>query len=190
MGERTLYKQKRNLMEAVKTTWNIDTAHSELLFKVRHMVISTVTGKFNNFSATVKSESEDFDGADIIMEADVASISTNNTDRDNHLKSDDFFNAEKFPKLRFTNGKLNRKGEDYTLTGELTIRDVTRKVTFDASFNGMGKDPWGNTKAGFELSGKINRTDFGLNWNAALEAGGVLVSEEVKLSANIQVQID
>lgn len=176
-------------MEATKTAWSVDLAHSELLFKVRHMVISTVTGKFDRFTATVNAENEDFDGAEIEMEADIASISTNNTDRDNHLKSEDFFNAEKFPVMKLSNGKLSKSGSDYTLTGALTIREVTREVTFDVEFNGVGKDPWGNLKAGFEVNGKINRTDFGLNWNAALETGGVLVSEEVKLSANLQLVV-
>lgn len=176
-------------MEATKTAWSVDLAHSELLFKVRHMVISTVTGKFDRFTATVNAENEDFDGAEIEMEADIASISTNNTDRDNHLKSEDFFNAEKFPVMKLSNGKLSKSGSDYKLTGALTIHEVTREVTFDVEFNGVGKDPWGNLKAGFEVNGKINRTDFGLNWNAALETGGVLVSEEVKLSANIQLQV-
>lgn len=175
-------------MEATQTTWKIDLAHSELMFKVRHMVISTVTGKFNNFSATVNSDNEDFDGAEIEMEAEIKSISTNNEDRDNHLKSDDFFAADKHPMLKFSNGKLSNNGGDYKLTGDLTLRGVTKSVTFDVDFNGVGKDPWGNMKAGFELSGKINRTDWGLKWNATLETGGVLVSEEVKLSANLQLQ--
>ncbi len=176
-------------MEATKTTWNVDLAHSEILFKVRHMVISTVTGKFGKFSATVHADSDDFDGAEVEMEAEVSTIDTNNGDRDNHLRSGDFFNAEQFPKLTLTNGKLTRKGGDYELTGDLTIRDVTKPVRFDVEFNGVGKDPWGNTKAGFEVEGKINRTDYGLNWNAALETGGVLVSEEVKLTANLQFAV-
>lgn len=176
-------------METTKTSWSVDLAHSEVLFKVRHMVISTVTGKFDKFSATVNSDQEDFDGAEVEMEAEIASISTNNTDRDNHLKSDDFFNVEKYPTMKLNNGKLSKFGGDYKLTGMLTIRDITREITFDVDFNGVGKDPWGNKKAGFEISGKINRTDFGLNWNAALETGGVLVSEEVRLTAHIQLQL-
>lgn len=171
-----------------KTKWNLDTAHSEITFKVKHMMITNVSGKFENFSADVETEGHDFTRSTISFSADISSITTGNADRDNHLKSADFFNAEAHPKLTFVSRKFEKADEDeYVLTGDLTIRDVTKQVTFDVEFGGIGKDPWGNQKAGFTLKGKINRTDFGLNWNAALETGGVLVGEEVKLSAEIQL---
>lgn len=167
-------------------TWKVDQAHSELQFKVRHMVISTVTGSFENFTGSVESTNEDFDQARVTLEAEVASINTNNADRDTHLKSDDFFGADAHPKLTFS-GVLH-KGTNYRLVGDLTIKGVTKSIELAVDFNGSAKDPWGNLKAGFEVSGKLNRTDFGLKWNAAIETGGVLVSEEVKLIANIQLQ--
>jgi polyisoprenoid-binding protein YceI len=169
--------------------WAIDTAHTEVKFKVKHLVISTVTGSFKTFEGEVSSETEDFDGADVNFSIDIASIDTNNGDRDNHLKSDDFFSAEKFPKMTFRNGKLSKNGGDYSLTGELTIRDVSKKVTLDVDYNGTVLDPWGNKKAGFELSGKINRKDFGLVWNVVTETGGMLVGEDVKLEISAQLAV-
>jgi polyisoprenoid-binding protein YceI len=171
---------------AQQKTWIVDQAHSELQFKVRHMVISTVTGSFENFTARVESENDDFDQARVTLEADVASINTNNTDRDNHLKSNDFFGADTHPKLTFTG--ILRSGASYRLVGDLTIKGVTKSLELAVDFNGAAKDPWGNLKAGFEITGKLNRNDFGLTWNAVIETGGVLVSEEVKLLANIQLQ--
>ncbi len=173
---------------SIATKWAIDPAHSEVQFKVKHLVISTVTGKFKKFDGQVVSEKEDFDGAQISFTIDVSSIDTNSPDRDNHLKSDDFFAAEKHPEMTFENGILSKKGNgDYELTGDLTIRETTKKVSLDVEYNGTVKDPWGNTKAGFELSGKLNRKDFGLTWNTVTEAGGVLVGEEVKLDISIQL---
>lgn len=168
------------------TKWGLDTAHSEVLFKVKHLVITTVTGKFSKFGGTVESDSSDFDGAKVNFEIDTESIDTNNADRDKHLRSDDFFGVEKYPKMVFK-GQLNKSNEGYKLNGDLSIRDVTRNLTLDVDFNGTVKDPWGNQKAGFELSGKLNRKDFGLNWNAITEAGGMLVGEEVKLQMSIQL---
>lgn len=172
---------------AVKTKWNLDPSHSEIGFKVKHMMITNVSGSFEKFETKVETEEDDFATADIEFTADVSSITTNNTDRDNHLRSDDFFAAEKFPELKFKSTKIEKKGdEEYVLHGDLTIRDVTKPVKFDVEFGGIGKDPWGNQKAGFTVTGKIRRTDFNLNWNAALETGGVLVSEEVKILAEVQ----
>lgn len=168
--------------------WVLDPAHSELSFKVRHMVISTVTGNFEKFDASIESDSEDFSGAKVTMEADVASINTKNADRDAHLKSPDFFSADAYPRLRFANGILQKSGGEYALEGDLTIRDITKRIRFAVEFNGVAVDPWGNTKAGFELTGKLNRSDYGLSWNTITEAGGVLVSEEVKLIASVQFQ--
>lgn len=173
---------------AVKTAWAIDTAHSEIHFKVKHMMVSTVTGSFGKFEGTVESDEDDFDGAEIQFSADVDSINTNNKDRDAHLKSDDFFNAEKFPKLTFKSTSFEKKsGDNYRLVGDLTIRDITQQVELDVEYNGSAVDPYGNTKAGFELSGKISRKAYGLKWNAVTEAGSVVVSDEVRLVLNVQL---
>jgi polyisoprenoid-binding protein YceI len=169
------------------TKWAIDGAHSEIGFKAKHLMITTVSGKFEKFNAEVQTEGDDFTKGDIGFTAEIASVNTGNEQRDGHIRSADFFDAEKYPQLKFANGKLALvKDDKYVLTGDLTIRDVTKPVTLDVEFGGIAKDPWGNTKAGFVLSGKINRKDWGLNWNVALETGGVLVSEEVKLFADVQ----
>jgi polyisoprenoid-binding protein YceI len=167
---------------ATTTKWAIDPTHSEVSFKVKHLVISTVTGYFKSFEGSVESESEDFDGANISFSADIASIFTNQPDRDNHLKSADFFDAEKFPKMSFS-GIL--KGN--ALEGELTIKDITKKITLDVDFGGIVEDPYGQTKAGFEIEGKISRKEFGLMWNAITEAGSVVVSDQVRIIVNAQV---
>ena len=171
---------------AVATTWGIDPTHTEVQFKVKHLVISTVTGFFKKFEGSVVSEAEDFDGAKVSFSIDAASIDTNQADRDAHLKSADFFAADEYPTLNFE-GVLNKKGEEYELTGDMTIRDTTKQIVLDVEFGGIMVDPWGNTKAGFEINGKINRKEFGLNWNTITEAGGMLVGEEVKLHINAQV---
>jgi polyisoprenoid-binding protein YceI len=169
------------------TKWALDPTHSEIHFKVKHLMITTVTGSFKSFTAAAETETEDFSNASISFSADTASVDTGNEQRDGHLKSADFFDAEKFPTLSFVSTSYTKSGDDYALTGDLTIKDVTKSVTLAVEFGGVAKDPWGNTKAGFTLSGKINRKDFGLSWNAATETGGVLVSEEVKLLAEIQL---
>jgi polyisoprenoid-binding protein YceI len=169
------------------TKWGIDTTHTEVQFKVKHLVIATVTGFFKKFSGSVESESEDFDGASVNFSLDVNSIDTNQTDRDAHLKSPDFFAAEQYPTVDF-NGTLKKvSGNDYKLDGELTMRGTTKPVVMDVEFGGIMVDPWGNTKAGFEINGKVNRKDFGLNWNAITEAGGMVVSEEVKIHINAEL---
>jgi polyisoprenoid-binding protein YceI len=151
-------------------------------------MISYVLGNFREFEGAATTEGDDFSTAKISFSLNAASIDTEVADRDAHLKSADFFDAENFPKLTFAGNGLKDLGDDiYELTGDLTIKDVTKAVTLQAEFGGIGTDPWGNVKAGFAVSGKINRKDFGLNWNAALEAGGVLVGEEVKLSADIEL---
>lgn len=171
-----------------KTKWNLDPAHSELGFKVKHMMISNVSGSFEKFDINVETEETDFSAASIVFTADLDSISTGNVDRDSHLKSADFFDAQNHPTMRFVSTNFARKDDgEYVLNGNLTIRELTRPVSLDVEFGGIGKDPWGNEKAGFTITGKINRTDFKLNWNAALEAGGVLVGEEVKLHGEIQL---
>lgn len=172
---------------ATKTLWKIDPAHSEIQFKVKHLVISTVTGSFNSFDAEVETEGEDFETAEIHFEADVDSISTNNEDRDAHLKSDDFFNAEEHPKLTFDSTSLEKTGEDtYKLTGDLTIRGNTKTVELDVEYGGTVEDQYGQTKTGFEIRGTINRKEFGLEWDAVTEAGNVIVGDKIKLILNVQ----
>ena len=165
----------------MSTKWNLDPAHSEITFKVRHMMISNVKGEFKNFNVDLESEDENFKNVKANATIDTASISTNNTDRDNHLKSAEFFNAEAHPQITFETDSLN---DD--ITGNLTINGVTKPVKLEVDFGGINVDPWGQTKAGFSFEGKINRSDFGLNWNAALEAGGVMVSDEVKIAGELQ----
>lgn len=173
---------------AATTTWAIDSFHSEIHFKVKHLVITTVTGKFKEFSGKVETNSDDFTNAAIQFAAQTGSIDTGAEARDTHLKSSEFFDAEKFPELSFKSTSFMKKGDDYILNGDLTIRDVTRAVQLSVEFAGTTKDPfYGKTKAGFELNGKINRKDFGLVWGALTETGGAVVSDEVKLHANIQV---
>jgi polyisoprenoid-binding protein YceI len=168
--------------------WNIDTAHSEVQFKVKHLVISTVTGSFGSFEGQVEAEAEDFDGAKVNFSLDVASISTKQEDRDKHLKSADFFDADNYPKISFSEGVLRKKASDeYVLEGKLSIKGVTKAIILEATLGGIAKDPWGNTKAGFEVKGKIHRKDFGITWNAATEAGGLLVGEDVSLDINVQL---
>lgn len=171
-----------------KTKWNLDPTHSEIGFKVKHMMITNVSGSFGKFEASAETNGVDFSTAQITFSADVNSINTNNGDRDTHLKSGDFFDGENHPQLKFVSSKLEKKDEErFKLHGDLTIKGVTKPVTLDVEFGGIGKDPWGNEKAGFTITGKIKRTDWNLNWNAALETGGVLVSEEVRLIAEVQL---
>jgi polyisoprenoid-binding protein YceI len=169
-----------------KTKWAIDPTHSEVTFKVKHLVISTVTGAFKKFQGEISANEDNFDGSEVNVTIDVNSVDTNQADRDGHLKSEDFFAAERFPAIAF-NGVMDKAGDDYKLVGELTIRDVKKPVTLTVEFGGIVKDPWGNIKAGFEINGKINRKDFGLNWSALTEAGGMVVGEEVKLHFNIEL---
>ncbi|MBK6264505.1 YceI family protein [Marivirga sp. S37H4] len=170
-----------------KTKWNIDPTHSEVQFKVKHLVISTVSGQFSKFEGSLETEGDDFDGASASFQLDVNSVNTNVVDRDTHLKSADFFSAEQFPYIKFSNGKLNKAGDDYKLKGDLTIKDITRPITLDVEYGGSMVDGYGQNKAGFEVNGKINRKEFGLVWNMVTEAGGVVVGDEVKLQLNIQV---
>ncbi|WP_194776360.1 YceI family protein [Pararhodonellum marinum] len=169
------------------TKWAIDPTHSEISFKVKHLVISTVTGFFKSFEGFAETESDDFKQAKIEFTADIDSVNTNQKDRDTHLKSADFFDAEKFPKLKFENGILENRGGEYVLVGDLTIKDTTKSIELSVDFGGVAGDPYGNTKAGFELEGKISRKEFGLMWNAVTEAGSVVVSDQVKILANVQV---
>jgi polyisoprenoid-binding protein YceI len=169
--------------------WVIDPTHSEVQFKIKHLMITNVTGSFNLFTAEVQTEDEDFMRAKVSFTGQIDSISTGNEQRDAHLKSPDFFDAAKYPTLKFVATKFESVDNDgsYELYGDLTIRDITRNVKLGVEFGGVVQDAYGNTKAGFSINGKINRKDFGLVWNAVTEAGGVVVSDEVRLSCEIQL---
>lgn len=169
--------------------WVIDPTHSEVQFKVKHLMITTVTGSFNIFDASVETEDEDFMRAKVSFTADVNSISTNNEQRDAHLKSPEFFDAANYPQLKFVATKFESVDNDgsYELYGDLTIRDTTKNIKLDVETGGVIKDPYGNTKAGFSINGKFNRKDFGLTWNAVTEAGGVVVSDDVRIACEIQL---
>lgn len=168
------------------TKWALDPTHSELQFKVKHLMITTVTGSLKSFTAELASNEDDFTGAEISFNGEISSIDTGNTDRDTHLKSGDFFDADAHPSMKFKSTSVEKDGDDYIVKGDLTIKGETKAVKLTAEFGGIATDPWGNTKAGFTLSGKINRSEFGLTWNTALETGGVMVSEEVKILGELQ----
>ena len=171
----------------VKTTWAIDPTHSEVEFKIKHLVISTVKGIFKEFTGSVDVDGEDFSTADFHFEANVDSIFTNQTDRDNHLKSADFFDVANFPKISFKSTAVAKKSEDtYAITGDLTVRDVTKSIQLTAEFGGVATDPYGNVKAGFEITGAINRKEFGLTFHAVTEAGNIVLGEDIKLNINLQ----
>jgi len=172
----------------VATKWAIDPMHSEVQFKVKHLVISTVTGSFKNFEGTVEAEGDDFADAKIEFSLDINSVDTGQEQRDGHLKSADFFDAEKYPHISFKSTSITKEsGDDYKLTGDLTIKGITKPVTFEVEHGGIADDFYGNTKAGFEVKGKINRKDFGLTWDGVTEAGSIVVGEDIKLTANIQL---
>jgi len=179
----TLYAQNTN-----ESVWVIDKAHSKIGFAVTHLLITEVDGYFKDFDAKVVSSKPDFVDAKIEFTAKTASIFTDNEKRDEHLRSDDFFNSEKFPEMKFVSKSFKKVGKNkYRLTGDLTIRDVTKPITLDVVYNGTVKDPWGNTKAGFSVSGQLNRFDYGLKWNALTELGGAVVDKIVKLKINVQL---
>lgn len=164
------------------TTWTIDTAHSEIGFKVKHLVISTISGKFNSFEGKLEGDPNDLINAKISFSADIDSINTGNEQRDGHLKSADFFDAANHPKLIFTSTSIEKNGDtEYKVTGDLTIRNTTKPITLNVEFGGVHNNLYGQTVTGFEITGKIKRLEYGLTWNAVTEAGGVVVSDEVKL---------
>jgi polyisoprenoid-binding protein YceI len=167
--------------------WKIDTTHSNIGFKIKHMMFTNVKGNFNSYSASVEMPESNFEKAKLTFEADASSINTNNADRDNHLKSADFFDAEQFPTVKFESTNISKKSDNgYAVTGNLTMHGVTQPVTLNAEYSGLMKDPWGNTKLALSLEGKVNRKEWGLNWNSALESGGVLVSENVNFDIETQ----
>lgn len=168
------------------TIWNIDNNHSGVHFSVRHMVVSKVRGRFAKYDGTVHLE-EDLTKAKVEVTIDAASIETGTPDRDTHLRSADFFDVEKFPSLTFRSTRVERvDGDKFRLIGDLTIRDVTREVVLEASYGGRSKDPWGNERAGFDAKTSLDRKDFGLTWNQALELGGVLVGDKVELEIEVE----
>jgi len=175
----------KNIMAT--TNWNLDASHSEVTFKVKHLVISTVSGQFKEFSATATTEGNDFSTAKINFDINAASLDTGKEMRDGHLRGNDFFNSESFPTIQFASTAVRKTGGDqYEIDGQLTIRDVTKAITLQTEMGGIAVDLYGQTKAGFEVSGKIKRQEFGLTWNALTEAGGAVVSDEVKFMANVQ----
>ncbi len=172
-----------------QTKWKFDKAHTNIGFSVTHLVITEVEGKFKKFKGSVITDGNNFENAKIEFSADVNSISTGNKKRDNHLKSDDFFNAAKFPKLTFKSKSFKKVSDNkYKLVGDLTIRGITKEVTLDVTLNGIIKDPWGGTRAGFKITGEINRFDFGLKWNKLIEAGGAVVGKTVRIIINAELK--
>ena len=170
------------------TTYKIDAMHSDVTFKVKHLMISTVTGSFANFDATLEAEQDDFSDAKITFNADIASITTGNEQRDWHLKAEDFFDTAKYPTLTFISTSFTKvDGSDYELAGNLTIKDVTKPVVLAVQYGGTMTDFYGQFKAGFDISGKISRSEFGLTWSAVTETGGIVVSDDVKLNLSIQM---
>ncbi|MFN3872354.1 MAG: YceI family protein [Ignavibacterium sp.] len=168
--------------------WKIDKSHSEIKFKVKHLVISTVTGQFKEFDATVESEKSDFSDAKISFWADVNSIDTRNEKRDSHLKSADFFDAANYPRITFESRSINKKSEnEYEVVGDISIRGVTKEIKLNVTYNGTVKGFGGVEVAGFEITGKLNRFDFGLKWNALTEAGGIVVGDEVKIEISCEL---
>lgn len=173
---------------AQTTAWDTDKAHSSITFSVPHMVISEVVGRFDDFSVSVRSDKDDFADAAIDVSINTASVNTDNEKRDQHLRSDDFFNAEKYPTIRFVSKKIGKSGDNtYAITGDLTIRDVTKTVTLDGKLGGTITDQRGNRRAGFKISGSLNRFDYGLKWNAAVETGGLVVGETVSFTAHLEL---
>ena len=171
----------------MKTNWKSDNTHSEIGFKVKHMMITNVNGSFKSFNAEATTDGEDFSNAHFKFTADIDSIDTGLSDRDAHLKSDDFFNAESFPQLTFSSTEVKSTGNDeYKIIGDMTIRDITRRIELDADFGGIALDLYNQTKAGLTISGKIKRSEFGLKWNAITEAGNIVVSDDIKVNSEIQ----
>lgn len=176
-------------MSEEKTKWVLDAAHSEIGFKVKHLMITNVKGEFKTFEASIYTTGDDFMSAEIDFWMDPASVDTRNADRDNHLKSADFFDVENHKQINFVANTYEAVDNDgsYELYGDLTIKGITHRVKLDVEFGGVVTDPWGNKKAGFTINGKINRKDFGLVWNVPLEGGGILVSEDVNISCSVQL---
>lgn len=171
-----------------QTTWNIDPSHSTIRFAVDHMVISEVEGTFSTYEGSVITTTADFSDAKINFTVDVNSVNTDNAKRDEHLRGADFFETEKYPKMTFVSSSVTKTGtEKYNLKGKLTLHGVTKEITLSMTYGGTTKDPWGNTKAGLKVTGVINRTDFGLKYNSVLEAGSLMIGEEVTITAKVEL---
>jgi len=172
----------------VPTNWTVDASHSNVKFSVTHLVVSTVDGNFKTFSGNVIATNPDFTNANVSFKIDVNTVNTDNEARDKHLKSDDFFNAEKYQNMSFTSTSFKKvKGNYYVLEGNLTIRDITKKVKFAVIYGGTAKDPWGGTRAGFRASTNISRKEFGLKWNKTTEAGGAVLGDDVTVNLNVEL---
>ncbi|MBH8559293.1 YceI family protein [Hymenobacter negativus] len=172
---------------ATATKWTLDPTHSEIQFKIKHLVISTVTGSFKSFQGSMQSASDDnFENAQVEFSLNVDSIDTNQEMRDGHLKGEEFFDAAKYPTIKFESTSFVKDGDGYKVTGNLTMKDVTKPVTLEAEYGGSAVDFYGNHKAGFEVTGKINRKEFGLTWGGITEAGAIVLGDDVKLIANVQ----
>lgn len=172
----------------METNWNVDKMHSEVGFKVKHMMITNVSGSFGDFDVHATTQGDDFSTAQIGFKVKIDSIDTGVADRDGHLKSDDFFNSEAYPEMTFKSTGITKKDdENFTISGDLTIRDITKKIDFDAEFGGIAVDPYGQTKAGLTVTGKLKRSEFGLKWSAITEAGSIVVSDDIKLNGEIQL---
>jgi len=174
------------------TKWNLDAAHSEIGFRVRHMMLTNVSGKFQNFEGALERYDDSFDNASITFTSEIESLSTGNEERDTHLLGSDFFDAVQFPKMTFISKSFNKLNDrDFSLEGDLTLHGITKPIKLQLGFEGISPDPWGNTRAGFNVRGKLNRKDWGLNWNSLLETGGMMVGEEITLDVQLQfIQIN
>jgi polyisoprenoid-binding protein YceI len=185
--KRTFVLKLQRKRKMATTNWTLDPSHSEIGFKVRHMMISNVSGAFTRFAATLETEGEDFTTSKVSFTAETGSVFTGSDQRDGHIKSPDFFDSENFPLMTFTGTKIEKvSATEFVLHGDLSIRGKSKPVKFDVECSGIQKDPWGNRRAGFTITGKIKRSDWNLVWNVGLEAGGVLVSEEVRIQAEVQ----
>jgi polyisoprenoid-binding protein YceI len=171
------------------TKWVLDPTHSEVEFKVKHLMISTVTGHFSTFSADVTTEGEDFTTSKVTFTVDAASISTNNEQRDGHIKGSDFFDVATYPQLKFVITKIENVDHDgsYNVNGDLTIRNITKNIRLEVEFGGVIKDPWGNTRAGFTVNGKINRKEFGLTWHMTTDTGGIVLGDDVRIHVALEL---
>jgi polyisoprenoid-binding protein YceI len=183
----SIFKTIKKIIMA-KTKWVVDPTHSELGFKIKHLMISNVSGSLKNFEAEAEMDEADFSSAKINLSAEMASLTTNNEQRDNHLRTSDFFEVEKYPELKFRSTRIEKINNDnYVLYGDLTLKGVTKPVKLNVEYNGLTKDPWGGERAGFLIIGKINRSEWGVNFNGVLETGGVMLSEEVRINSEIQL---
>jgi polyisoprenoid-binding protein YceI len=186
-GQKTEATMSTATLQHRATTWNIDAAHTEVGFEVKHLMISKVRGRFAAVSGVIQLDESDLANSSVVAEIDAASIDTRQEQRDAHLRSADFFDVERFPAIRFSSTRVERGGgDDFKVHGELTIRDVTRPVVLTVTDEGRGRDPWGGDRAGFSASLVVDRRDFGLTWNQALETGGVLVANEIRISLEVQ----